>query len=118
MNNEPLICHFGIIKNPLLNQCLACWLLLNVLTCFNTAGGLGPMFWIEIFGSLGDPLASSIWHLGDPEGEKKEVSRSRFGEIVGSSRNHPKSVGLHQQSLISHFGIIKEPQTYNTIPYY
>ena len=30
-------------------------------------------------------------------------------ENFGSSRNHPKSIRIHQESLISHFGIIKTP---------
>ena len=38
---------------------------------------------------------------------KEEVSRSRFGEHFGSSINHPKSVRIHQESLIRSFRIIK-----------
>ena len=37
----------------------------------------------------------------------KEVSRSRFGGHFGSSKNLPKHIGIHQESLIRHFGIIK-----------
>ena len=43
---------------------------------------------------------------------KKEVKRSTFGQHFGSSRNHPQSIAIHQEPLISHFGIIRTP----TIP--
>ena len=31
-------------------------------------------------------------------------------ENFGSSQNHPKSIGIDQESIISHFGIIKTPK--------
>ena len=34
---------------------------------------------------------------------------SRFWQNFGSSRNHPKSIGIDQESIFSHFGIIKTP---------
>ena len=49
-------------------------------------------------------------------GDKYGMHGSTFGRFVGSSRNHPKSIGIHQEALISHFGIIKNPQ--NTIKDY
>ena len=42
---------------------------------------------------------------------KKEMERSRFGGNVGSSRNHPNSIGIHQESLINNLGIIKTQNT-------
>ena len=39
-----------------------------------------------------------------------------FDKQFGSSRNHPKSIGIDQESIISHFGIIKTPNCHsNTI---
>ena len=32
-----------------------------------------------------------------------------FGHFFGSFKNNPKNVGIHPESLISHFGIIKTP---------
>ena len=40
----------------------------------------------------------------------------RFGEQMGSSKNVRKSIGIHQESRISNFGIIKNPK--KTITYY
>ena len=39
----------------------------------------------------------------------KDMERSKFCERVRSSRNHPNSIGIHQESLISNLGIIKTP---------
>ena len=35
---------------------------------------------------------------------------SIFGHIFGRSKNDPKSIGIHPESLISNFGIIKNPK--------
>ena len=39
----------------------------------------------------------SFKHFGDKCG----VLGARFGDFFGSSRNDPKSIGIHQESLIS-----------------
>ena len=36
-------------------------------------------------------------------GDRYGVRGSRFGHIFRSSRNHPKSIAIDQESLISHF---------------
>ena len=46
-----------------------------------------------------------VKYFGDIYG----VPGSIFSRLVGLSRNHPKSVAIDQESLISHFGIIKAP---------
>ena len=46
-------------------------------------------------------------------GDKYGVRGTRFGETVGCFINHPKNIGIHQESLISDFGIIQTPK----IPY-
>ena len=43
-------------------------------------------------------------------GDKYGVRRSRFGWFVGRSRNHPNSIAIDQESLISLSGIIKKPK--------
>ena len=45
-------------------------------------------------------------HFGDKYG----VQGARFGDLFGSSRNRPKSLGMCPGTLISHFGIIKAPK--------
>ena len=42
--------------------------------------------------------------------DKYEVRESIFSRFRGSSRNHPKSIAIDQESLISHLGIIEIPQ--------
>ena len=37
------------------------------------------------------------------------VRGSRFGHIFGGSKKAPKSAAIDQESLVSHFGIIKAP---------
>ena len=37
-------------------------------------------------------------------------TRSRFGHVIGRSKNVPKSIAIDQESLISHFEIIKTPK--------
>ena len=44
-------------------------------------------------------------------GDKYGVPGSRFGCIPGRSKNVPNSIAIDQESLISHFGIIKRPKT-------
>ena len=51
----------------------------------------------------------SLKHFGN----RQEVHGSRFGQNVRSSKNHLKSIAIDQESLISHFGIIKTQK----IPY-
>ena len=54
-------------------------------------------------------------HFGDEYG----VRGSRFGDMFGRSKHVPKSVAIHQESLISHLGIIETPKTpdhYNKKP--
>ena len=48
-------------------------------------------------------------------GDEYGVHGSRFDENVGSSRNHPKSIGIHQESLISNLGLIKTPKYHNIL---
>ena len=43
-------------------------------------------------------------------GDKYWVRGSRFGHIFGRSTNVLKSIAIDQESLISHFGIIKTPR--------
>ena len=52
----------------------------------------------------------SLMYFGDKYG----VHGPRFGENFGSSRNDPKNIGIHQESLISNSGVIKTPK-YNNI---
>ena len=48
--------------------------------------------------------------------DKYEVRESIFSRFRGSSRNHPKSIAIDQESLISHLGIIITPKKpYNYI---
>ena len=42
--------------------------------------------------------------------DKYGVRGSIFGHIFGRSRNHPKSIAIDHESLISHLGIIKTPK--------
>ena len=53
----------------------------------------------------------SLQHSGDKYG----VRGSRFGDIFGRSRNHPKSIAIDHESLISHFGIIKIPEYFRKL---
>ena len=40
-------------------------------------------------------------------GDRYGVHRSRFGEIFGSSKNHPKGIAISPVPLTRHIGIIK-----------
>ena len=42
-------------------------------------------------------------------GDKYAVRGSRFGNMFGRSRNHPNSIAIDREALISQFGIIKTP---------
>ena len=42
-------------------------------------------------------------------GDKYGVRGSRFGDLFGRSKNIPKSIAIDEESLISHLGIIKNP---------
>ena len=43
-------------------------------------------------------------------GDKYGVRGSRFGHVFGRSKNHPKSIAIDQESLISRLGIIETPK--------
>ena len=63
--------------------------------------------WKVIF--LKDVSITSL-HFLKHFGDEYVVRGSRFGKHFGSSRNHPNSTGIHQESLIGNFGIIKAPK--------
>ena len=51
----------------------------------------------------------NVLHFVKFFGDKYGVRGSRFGGKFGSSRNHPESIGIDQDPLIGHLGMIKTP---------